>query len=83
MNQKKWVADSNVSDCAIDHDMTCVPGHTSKPSRWALPLRVLSVAGFLRKLDAGQANSTGITSKNNLVGTEHRIRYDCTALSTL
>ena len=64
------VPNSTVGDCATDHDMTCAPGHTSKPSRWALPLRVLSVAGFLRKLNSGQANSTGVTSENNLVGTQ-------------
>ena len=76
MNQIKWVADSTVGDCAIDHDMTCVPGYTSKPSRWALSLRVLSVAGLPRKLDSGQANLTGVASENNLMGTHHGILYE-------
>ena len=70
------VPNSTVGDCATDHDVTCAPGHTSKPSRWALPLRVLSVAGFLRKLNSGQANSTGVARENNLVATQHEIWYD-------
>ena len=77
------VPNSTVGDGATDHDMTCVPGHTSKPSRWALPLRVLSVAGFPRKLNSGQANSTGAASENNLMGTHHGILYECVMLNIL
>ena len=77
------VPNSTVGDCATDHDVTCAPGHTSKPSRWALPLRVISVAGFLRKLNSGQANSTGVASENNLVGTRHGIWYESVVLNIL
>ena len=51
------VPNSTVGDCATDHDMTCAPGRTSRPSRWALPLRALSIPELLRKLNLGQANS--------------------------
>ena len=54
------VPNATVGDCVTDHDMTCAPGRTSRPSRWALPLRALSVPGLLRKLNLGQANSTGV-----------------------
>ena len=70
---------STAGDCATDHDMTCAPGRTSRPSRWALPLRALSVPGLLRKLNLGQANSTGVARENNLVGTQNDSGYhsDC------
>ena len=69
------VPNATVGDCATDHDMTCAPGRTSRPSRWALPLRALSVPGLLRKLNLGQANSTGVARGNSLVGTQDDFGY--------
>ena len=69
------VPNATVGDCATDHDMTCAPGRTSRPSRWALPLRALSVPGLLRKLNLGQANPTGVARENSLVGTQDGLWY--------
>ena len=73
------VPNATVGDCATDHDMTCAPGRTPRPSRWALSLRALSIPGLLRKLNLGQANSTGVARENNLVGTQNDFGYhsDC------
>ena len=69
------VPNATVGDCVTDHDMTCAPGRTSRLCRWALPLRALSVPGLLRKLNLGQANSTGVARENNLVGTKDESGY--------
>ena len=66
---------ATVGDCATDNDMTCAPGRTSRLSRWALPLRALSVPGLLRKPNLGQANSTGVARENNLVGSQDDVGY--------
>ena len=74
------VPNATVGDCATDHDMTCAPGRTPRPSRWALPLRALSIPGLLRKLNLGQANSAGVARENSLVGTQNDFGYYCECL---
>ena len=64
------VPNATVGDCTTDHDMTRAPGRISRHSRWALPLRALSVPGLLRKLNLGQANPAGVARGNSLVGTQ-------------
>ena len=59
------VPNAIVGDCATDYIMTCAPA-----SRWALPLRALSVPGLLRELNLGQANPAGVARENSLVGTQ-------------
>ena len=71
------VPNATVGDCATDHVMTCAPGRTPRPSRWALSLRALSIPGLLRELNLGQANSTGVARENNLVGTQDDFVYYC------
>ena len=73
------VPNSTVGGRVTDHDMTCAPCRTPRPSRWALSLRALSIPGLLRKLNLGQANSTGVARENNLVGTQNDSGYhsDC------
>ena len=66
---------ATVGDCATDNDMTCAPGRTSRPSRWALPLRALSVPELLRKPNLGQANSTGVAMENNLVESQYDLLF--------
>ena len=68
---------ATVGDSVTDHDMICAPGRTSRSFRWALPLRALSVPELLRKLNLGQANSTGVARENSLVGTEDGPGYYC------
>ena len=51
------VPNATVGDCVTDHDMTCAPGRTPRPSRWEPPLRALSVRGLLRKLNLGTNHS--------------------------
>ena len=69
------VPNATVDDCATDHDMTCAPCRTPRPSRWALSLRALSIPGLLRKLNLGQANSAGVARENSLVGTQNGFGY--------
>ena len=76
------VPNATVGDCATDHDMTCAPGRTSRPSRWALPLRALSVPGLLRKPNLGQANSTGVAMENNLVGSPNDFCFTLSIFGT-
>ena len=71
----QMVPNTTVGVCTTDHDLTCAPGGTSRPSRWALPLRALSVPGLLRKPNLGQANSTGVEMENNLAGSQHDLLF--------